>query len=209
MCLVLVPKSPPLSSPFLITDDERTALASELGNTSAVRVEALPIQEDHTEAIWRHIHDLARKLFPMTGAMRLTTVEIPFGRSIQRHQTDLAHPRISVAVTSAESSVPSFFSISERAKGGEMFRWNPQSRKYAFYRFRWALGEHQPRIRPAPAMLCSSCHQSGGPIFSRFPWKETPFINRPLTEKMFAARAKSRSRAHPLIARREVESLRL
>lgn len=107
---------------------------------------------------------------------------IPDGRSLQRAKADFTHPREVVSFTqssivSAAGAGDIFVAFAPKANQLEVISWNPQTKRYDFFVVENYKKAATPQTMAANTAVCSTCHQHGGPILSRFPWAETSFGN--------------------------------
>ena len=114
---------------------------------------------------------------------RVRQVLIPLGRSLQRHAAApdyFKYPRVVVAVDS-ESANPGdpllkdrlFLGYQQRANLIEVISYNEQYGRFEFQVVRNYGPGTEPKVLYAQRTICLSCHQNGGPIFSRAAWSET------------------------------------
>lgn len=103
------------------------------------------------------------------------SVSIPDTRSLQRGHTSEAFPRSVTAFEGGKSSAspPLYLGFSPLAKQMEVISWNPRTSKYDFFIVQNFGPGLSPRVNKVERQVCLKCHQHGGPIFTRFPWKET------------------------------------
>ena len=127
---------------------------------------------------------------------RVKQVLIPLGRSLQRHAAApdyFKYPRVVVAVDS-ESANPDdpllkdrlFLGYQEKANLIEVISYNEQYGRFEFQVVRNYGRGTEPKVFYAERAICLSCHQNGGPIFSRAAWSETaanPKIARRLLDE--------------------------
>jgi len=107
-------------------------------------------------------------------------VFIPDGRSIQRANTDLCHPRVVTAVETPRGTT--YLGYSEKAQAVEVISWNESKTQFEFLQIKNYGANGKPELTHAERNLCLSCHQNGGPIFARAPWRE---INNPFQMQKF------------------------
>ena len=116
----------------------------------------------------------------------LKSVLIPFSRCLNRDITDphqYLFPRMVVAVDTEPSVVPEerpvfiknrvFLGHQPKADTIEVISYNEQAGRFEFQVVSDYREGGEPKVEYAKRALCMSCHQSGGPIFSRSPWGET------------------------------------
>ena len=97
---------------------------------------------------------------------------IPYGRSLVKNQADSKQPRI-VSVVLTGSTPASFIGYAPKSNKLEVLSWNNTLGKYDFLVVTNYQSGGQPQIhRPNPA-ACLTCHQGGGPIYSRQGWNES------------------------------------
>ncbi len=116
----------------------------------------------------------------------LLQVLIPLGRSLQRFAADpeyFKYPRVIVAVDKAtvKSAVQAgiflrdrlYLGYQEKANTIEVISYNEDAGRFEFQVVADYGPGLTPRVSHASRMLCMSCHQNGGPIWSDPPWEET------------------------------------
>ncbi|MFO1209725.1 MAG: hypothetical protein U1E40_10940 [Amaricoccus sp.] len=125
---------------------------------------------------------LLDRLRAAVGPGNVATALIPLGRSLQRFAADpdyFASPRIVVAVTGDASSGPGDARIADRlflgyqpaADAIEVIAYDGSTGGFAFDE---VVGYSEGAApTPAEPRVCSACHQSRTPIFSRPLWSET------------------------------------
>ena len=118
------------------------------------------------------------------GRSGIKQVLIPLGRSLQRHAAApdyFEYPRIVLAVD-GESNEPGalplkdrfFLGYQEKANIIEAISYNEAAGRFEFQVVRNYGPDLQSQVFYARRVICLSCHQNGGPIFSRAAWSETP-----------------------------------
>lgn len=113
---------------------------------------------------------------------------IPHGRSLERTLTDFKSPRTVLNWRSGSTATPYllYLGFTPKAEQIEVMSWNWNTRQFDFLIVgNYAAGK-VPRIQNVNRATCTSCHQGGGPIFSRAPWSETtavPFIRVNVTRQ--------------------------
>jgi hypothetical protein len=95
---------------------------------------------------------------------------IPDGRSLQKNKTDFKDPRLILA------NPELFIGYAPKAKQLEIISLNSRTGEYDFYIAKNYGKGLTASIVPADRTLCLSCHQHGGPIFSRGPWDESTIV---------------------------------
>ncbi len=117
------------------------------------------------------------------GRSNLKRVLIPLGRSLQRQAAApnyFSNPRIVVAVD-REPDRPGALLLKDRlflgyqAKASivEVISYNEEAGRFEFQVVRDYAPGLNPRVFYARRMICTSCHQNGGPIFPKAAWSET------------------------------------
>ncbi|MDJ0958648.1 MAG: hypothetical protein QNI91_17400 [Arenicellales bacterium] len=114
---------------------------------------------------------------------RVRQVLIPLGRSLQRHAAApdyFKYPRVVVAVDSEPVNPGDpflkdrlFLGYQQRANLIEVISYNEQHGRFEFQVVRNYRPGTKPKVFYAQRTICISCHQNGGPIFSRAAWSET------------------------------------
>lgn len=121
-------------------------------------------------------------------------VLIPMGRSLQRSAAAphyFAHPRAVVAfVGDGGSSVQVrdrlYLGYQEQSRQIEIISYNETLARFEFQIVSDYRAGARPVLRQATRVMCISCHQNQGPIFSRQVWSETnanPAIGGRLSER--------------------------
>jgi hypothetical protein len=111
------------------------------------------------------------------------TLLIPKGRSLLKAQADYAHPRLLLA---ADFQAPNtkaalglaprgqlFLGFVENAGEIEVISYNEAAGRFEFQLVQDYREGGVPRIVYARRAICTTCHQSGAPIFPQRPWNET------------------------------------
>jgi mono/diheme cytochrome c family protein len=99
----------------------------------------------------------------------LPFVLIPKGRSLQRRSADFRNPRI---VAGLGWRFPILLGYAPTAGEIEVISFNPREARFDFHTVKdYREGGH-PKLVAANRASCVACHQNGGPIFSRAPWRE-------------------------------------
>ncbi len=117
------------------------------------------------------------------GRSNLKRVLIPLGRSLQRHAAApnyFANPRIVVAVDREPDRSGAlllkdrlFLGYQAKANIIEVISYNEESGRFEFQVVRDYGPGLNSRVFYARRTICTSCHQNGGPIFSKAAWSET------------------------------------
>jgi hypothetical protein len=111
---------------------------------------------------------------------RPTLILIPDGRSLAKKKAGFSDPRILPLLSNGFGGpADTFMAFTPRNHQMEMISWNPGQGRYEFYIVENLGNGKTPKLTQPPRNLCLSCHQHGGPIFSRAPWSETnaPFLS--------------------------------
>lgn len=120
-------------------------------------------------------------------------VFIHSGRSVQKANTDLCHPRLVTAIETKAGTT--FIGYAEKSKTAEVISWNEAGDRFEFL----ILKNYGPGLKPelvkAERSFCLSCHQNGGPILSRAPWRE---LNNPFQMKQFYERCLDNKKIDPV-----------
>ncbi|HEY1326683.1 MAG TPA: hypothetical protein VGI14_07075 [Casimicrobiaceae bacterium] len=126
---------------------------------------------------------IERHLARMPSQTSMKRLLIPFGRSLQRSAAAphyLEFPRLVVAVDGEPSSSSPlllkdrlYVAFQERADQIEVISYNDAAGRFEFQLVRDYAPGRSPQLVYANRALCTSCHQNGGPIFSRPTWDET------------------------------------
>ena len=111
------------------------------------------------------------------------TLLIPQGRSLLKAQANFEHPRVLAAAdfegantAAALGMAPRgqlFLGFVENAHEIEVISYNEAAGRYEFQLVQDYREGGQPRIVYARRAICTTCHQSGAPIFPQRPWNET------------------------------------
>lgn len=115
---------------------------------------------------------------------KIETVLVPKGRSLHRDKADYKSPRILAALG---DQYPIFLGYAPRNSQIEIMSFNPSKAQYDFQIIQDYKPGAQPKLIPVERQLCLQCHQHGGPIFSRSPWREMR-LRKPGTEEAFYAK---------------------
>jgi hypothetical protein len=117
------------------------------------------------------------------NATQPVTVLIPNGRSLLKGQANFKHPRLlAVAdVRQPESDYAFdqmyrgrlFMGFVEDANEIEVISYNEMAGRFEFQLVKDYGPDLNPKIVYAKRAICSTCHQSGAPIFPVRPWEET------------------------------------
>ncbi|RZU02487.1 hypothetical protein [Rivibacter subsaxonicus] len=123
---------------------------------------------------------------PAAAVPGLKQVLIPLGRSLQRlagGAEPFASPRIVLAVDEPAATRPGraglllkdrlYLGFQPRADLLEVISYNEAAGRFEFQVVRDFRPGGSPHVVYARRALCLSCHQNGGPIFSRPGWDET------------------------------------
>lgn len=100
---------------------------------------------------------------------------LPHGRSLERTATDFRQPRSMFLWQDNASRAPYrlFVGYTPGAEQLEIISWNSQRRQFDYFVVaEYEEGKPSRVVRP-PRAVCTSCHQSGNPIFARAPWNES------------------------------------
>jgi len=95
-------------------------------------------------------------------------VIFPSSRSLQKKNADFQDPRIVYALNERL-----FIGIAPKTNQAEIISYNYETKEFDFLVVKNFFGKEKRVIEKPPRTQCMSCHQSGGPIFPRSPWKET------------------------------------
>jgi hypothetical protein len=112
-----------------------------------------------------------------------TTVLIPNGRSLLKGQANFKHPRL-LAVADVRQPASDyafdqmyrgrlFMGFVEDANEIEVISYNEMAGRFEFQLVKDYGPDLNPQIVYAKRAICSTCHQSGAPIFPVRPWEET------------------------------------
>lgn len=112
---------------------------------------------------------------------QVQVVLVPKGRSLAKTSANFENPRIDAALG---ERYPIFFGYAPLSNQIEVISFNPSRSGYDFQEILDYRPGGKPRIEMAKRELCLQCHQHGGPIFPRSPWREMR-ERRPGTEKAF------------------------
>lgn len=129
------------------------------------------------------VDNIATHLAPDQPPLR---VLIPMGRSLQREAAAplyFNYPRVVIAIDGEPKRQPGyadvflksllFLGYQEKANTIEVISYNDEAERFEFQKV-LSYGEGMtPRVVYAERAVCTSCHQNGGPIFSKVPWGET------------------------------------
>ena len=128
----------------------------------------------------------------------LKSVLIPFSRCVNRdlvNPRQLSFPRMVVGVDSESSTVAEerpvfiknrvFLGYQPKANIIEVISYNDAAGRFEFQVVSDYREGGKPKVEYANRTLCISCHQNGGPIFSRAPWSETSSDNE-ISEQLMA-----------------------
>jgi hypothetical protein len=115
------------------------------------------------DALVRLLYGEGRKDFP------LSLIEIPDGRSLVKKNADFKDPRILPVFNNSDL----YMGYAPKTKQVELIAWNSSQGRYEFYVIDQMGAGSKPNLIKPSRSLCISCHQNGGPIFSRSPWSET------------------------------------
>ena len=123
------------------------------------------------------------ELQPASPQPPLKRLLIPLGRSLQRSAAAPRYfefPRVVVAIDGGPRATSPlllkdrlYLAYQERADQIEVISYNDAAGRFEFQLVRDYAAGHLARVVYANRALCTSCHQNGGPIFSRPTWDET------------------------------------
>ena len=105
----------------------------------------------------------------LTKDDQLQFVLVPKGRSLQRNNADFKNPRI---ITAMGDQFPIFMGYAPKTDQVEIISFNPHSEQYDFHVVTDYKSGGHPKLTTPNREMCLQCHQHGGPIFSRSPWRE-------------------------------------
>ena len=121
-----------------------------------------------------------------SGETTLKRALIPLGRSLTRRAPApdfFGYPRLVVAVATEpqNADLPEpillkdrlFLGYQEHANAIEVISYNPAAGRFEFQEVINYGPGLKAEVRYSNRALCMSCHQNGGPIFSRASWDET------------------------------------
>ncbi len=118
------------------------------------------------------IETLVRDMFKKVQIIdeeQVQIILIPNGRSVQRNTTDFKDPRILIGLG---WRYPILIGYSPKAEQLEIISFNTHTSEYDFHIVKDYKKDGRPKIETPDRNLCLQCHQHGGPIFSRAPWRE-------------------------------------
>lgn len=111
------------------------------------------------------------------------TVMIPNGRSLLKGQANFKHPRILAAANIRQPESQHsfdqmyrgrlFLGFVEDAHEIEVISYNEMAGRFEFQLVKEYGPDLNPQIVYAKRAICTTCHQSGAPIFPVRPWDET------------------------------------
>lgn len=95
-------------------------------------------------------------------------------RSLQKMTTSPSTPRRIFSFASPQDA-PVFLGHVDQSSDMEILSWNYKNQEFDFLilEFSDSSDRSRPKLVLPQRKVCLECHQSGGPIFSRFPWSET------------------------------------
>lgn len=138
------------------------------------------------ESFSEFIQDLNTDQFE--GLARTNVLSFPVSRSLQKGKTSYKFPRqvvsVNVPVSQQTAVIPNFnnngqnepqifIGYAPEAGSLEVISWNPNKRKYEFFQVEDFGPGQKPKLIKSDEKTCLKCHQSGGPIFTHFPWSES------------------------------------
>lgn len=116
-------------------------------------------------------------------ATQPVTVMIPNGRSLLKGQANFKHPRILAAANIRQPNSEHtfdkmfrgrlFMGFVEDANEIEVISYNEMAGRFEFQLVKDYGPDLNPQIVYAKRAICTTCHQSGAPIFPVRPWDET------------------------------------
>lgn len=123
---------------------------------------------------------------------------VGFSRSLQRRTTSPSTPRVLLAVDNESDPQMSkrglllrdrlFLGFSEKAKRIEVISYNEAAARFEFQEVLDYEPGKIPKVVYSKRVLCTSCHQSHGPLFMIEPWTETNgAIESPVPRMIFEA----------------------
>ena len=150
--------------------------------------------------------DRALGTAPGSEDSTLKVVLIPYGRCVNRNAAapdQLAFPRMVVAVDAEPLTIPAenpifiknrlFLGYQEKANTIEVISYNEMAGRFEFQVVSDYRDGGTAQVNYAKRSLCLSCHQGGGPVFSRTPWHESS-SNRDMMELLVSSGAKGTER---------------
>jgi hypothetical protein len=125
--------------------------------------------------------NLIRRLGELDPKSQAFAEIIPHGRSLERTLTDLKFPRTVLNWRSGSTMTPYllYLAFTPKAEQIQVIAWDWNKHRFEFMLVEDYAPGKVARIQTVNRAICTSCHQGGGPIFSRSPWGETtaqPFI---------------------------------
>lgn len=126
-----------------------------------------------------------------TNGVSISGLLVPDSRSLQREHSNYDLPRSLFEISPRHpvngGDSTTFVGYAPEAQQIELISWNSQLGRYEFSIIDGFGPGKKPQLKRADRNFCMTCHQHGGPIFSRFPWAETSQAARainPLRNKL-------------------------
>jgi hypothetical protein len=111
----------------------------------------------------------------------VTAALIPHGRSLERPFTSYEKPRAVVSFDVGDSDALPQRIFLAYTPANEQLQLISSDLSHGQFEFRqvnhYARGKTPQIVTPFARGLCTSCHQTGGPLFTPLPWSETHFNN--------------------------------